>query len=629
MRDYKWLGALLFASMALSADESIDKLLESYRSESDLSKITRRDSAGIISLYTREDLEQMQARTLLDVLKTVSMIGLTRSTNNLTLLYRPTVALIPPSSIRLYINDHEMTSTSFGSAMLIWGDMPIEFIDHIEVYKGASSIEFGNEPGVMIIRLYTKTALHDEGGKVKLWWGDRGSTEGSVYFAHTTDNDVKLFAYADGFDFHAKKYHDAYGTIRDERNGGLFYADFQYKGWRAEAGRYQKQQANFLGFLYNHDGGLDAEHSYIHLTKVEKNDYKIQISYDAIEYEREYYGGLPIPAGYEKVDRYNTHFNDDIFNISAEKIFQMGSNRLMIGSFYKYKHFDQKGHFQNLNKKDLYSDYGSGLHLYSIYGENRYDLSTHNAFIISLKGDFYHYSETIGNDFQWIGRIGYLHQWSHWHFKAFATHTYLTPPFYKLYSPHQFPYRTNPDLKAPQIDMMESVLGYRNDIHHLRLIVGWQQFKDQIIYSRQKGPAYVNDDASRHFTFTSLEYEGDFDVDHRLYASIFTGSNDVETKSPRYGAIVRFYDRFGSIDLYNELSWRSSYNYKIGKETKLHLHDSLNYTAAVTWHINSDFSIALKGENLFDNGYKQAYYGYEDAYQVNERKVWINMEYLF
>ena len=277
MRDFKWLGALLLASMALSADESIDKLLESYRAESDLSKITRRDSAGIISLYTREDLEQMQARTLLDVLKTIPMIGLTRSTNNLTLLFKPTIALMPPSSIRLYINDHDMTSTSFGSAMLVWGDMPVESIDHIEIYKGASSIEFGNEPGVLVIRLYTKTALRDEGGKLKLWWGDRGSVEGSTYIAHTTENDIKIFGFADGFDVKSKTYHDAFGAIRDNREGGLFYTDLQYHGWRAEAGRYQKEQSNFLGFYHNHDGGLDAEHTYIHLTKAEKDNYKIQI----------------------------------------------------------------------------------------------------------------------------------------------------------------------------------------------------------------------------------------------------------------------------------------------------------------------------------------------------------------
>ncbi len=632
MKGYKlrWLGIVLMTSIIVSANESIDKLLANYRAESDLSKITRRDSAGIISLYTREDLEQMQARTLLDILRTAPMVGLTRSSNNLTLLFKPTIALLPPSSIRLYINDHDMTSTSFGSAMLIWGDMPVELIDHIEIYKGASSIEFGNEPGILIIRLYTKTALRDEGGKIKLWWGDRGSMEGSLYVAHTTKNDLKIFGFADGFDVDAPKYQDVYGTIRDNRNGGMFYADIQYEGWRAEGGRYQKDQDNFLGFLRNHDGGLDAEHTYLHLSKAEKDDYKIQISYDVIEYERQYGGGLSMPAGSKRVDRYKTRFNDNIFNLSAEKIFINGSNRLMFGAFYKHKHFDQEGSFREARTHQaLQSDYGSGLNLYSVYAENRYDISDHNTVIVSLKGDYYDYEDEIDNDFQWIGRIGYLYNWSQWHFKVFATHTYLTPPFYKLYSPHRFPYRSNPDLKAPQIDMLESVIGYRYDNHKLKLVIGWRQSKERIVYSLRKGPAYVNDGSWAHDTIASLEYESNFNHKHRFYASIFTGANDMATKAPRYGAILRFYDRFGPIDLYNELGWFSHYDYKTGKETTLHMSDALNYTAALTWHAGEDLSIALKGENLFDSGFKQAYPGYPEAYPVNERKFWLTLEYLF
>ena len=339
-----------------------------------------------------------------------------------------------------------------------------------------------------------------------------------------------------------------------------------------------------------------------------------------------------MPAGTKRVDRYNTRFNDDIFNISAEKIFRTDSNRLMIGTFYKYKHFDQKGRFREIQtQNELKSDYGSGLNLFSIYAENRYDVSSHNALILSLKGDYYDYADEIKNDFQWIGRIGYLYHWSHWHFKAFATHTYLTPPFYKLYSPHQFPYRANPSLKAPQIDMFESVLGYRHDIHKIKLVLGWRQGKDRIVYSHHSGHAYINDGSWTHDTIASLEYEGDFNLDHRLYASIFTGSNDVETRSPRYGSIVRLYDRFGSFDLYNEIVWYGPYDYEIDPRTHttLHVNDSFNYTAAVTWHVTEDFSIALKGENLFDSGYEQAYHGYLETFPVEERKVWLSMEYLF
>ena len=63
---------LLFSILItnLFSDENIEMLLKQYRSESELSKITEKESAGLVNIFTRDDLEKMQAHTLLDVLKT-------------------------------------------------------------------------------------------------------------------------------------------------------------------------------------------------------------------------------------------------------------------------------------------------------------------------------------------------------------------------------------------------------------------------------------------------------------------------------------------------------------------------------------------------------------------------------
>lgn len=63
---------LLFSILItnLFSDENIEMLLKQYRSESELSKITEKESAGLANIFTRDDLEKMQAHTLLDVLKT-------------------------------------------------------------------------------------------------------------------------------------------------------------------------------------------------------------------------------------------------------------------------------------------------------------------------------------------------------------------------------------------------------------------------------------------------------------------------------------------------------------------------------------------------------------------------------
>jgi len=65
-------NSLLFSILItnLFSDENIEMLPKQYRSESELSKVTEKESAGLVNIFTRDDLEKMQAHTLLDVHKT-------------------------------------------------------------------------------------------------------------------------------------------------------------------------------------------------------------------------------------------------------------------------------------------------------------------------------------------------------------------------------------------------------------------------------------------------------------------------------------------------------------------------------------------------------------------------------
>ena len=121
----RYLLLFLAFNITVFAEENFTSLLNAYKVESDLSHITKRESAGIVDVYTRSDLERMQVKTLQDVLKTIPSIHYTRTQNNLVSILEPTAAHSSLSAVRLYINDHDMSSSSFGSAFLIWGELPI------------------------------------------------------------------------------------------------------------------------------------------------------------------------------------------------------------------------------------------------------------------------------------------------------------------------------------------------------------------------------------------------------------------------------------------------------------------------------------------------------------------------
>ncbi len=629
----------LFSTFALAADTTLEALLQQYRVDSDLSNITKQDSAGIIDVFTRNDLEKMQARTLMDVLKTVPTIMLSRTPNNLILMQKLSSGYLPSSAVRLYINDHDMTSVSFASAMLIWGDMPIEVIDHIEIYKGSSAIAFGNEPGTFIIKLYTKDPSREEGGKIKVWGGKYGSYEGDGYIAHTLENGLSYLLYLNGvrdrYRHYPYEYYDKksgkkiHGDASPDGRDQLFYGSLQYRGWRWEMGHYGKHIDNYFGLKLNDEGGLEAEQSYIHLSR-QQDDYKFEISYDWIDYEREYRGGLLIPLHGKWVDDYYSRLRDHIFNIGFEKSFRQNRNELMVGGFYKSKSFHQNGSFDTNDSSRLNSDYETTLNLYSLYLENRYDISRDDTLILSLKGDYYDYeTDRIDDRLNWSARIGYLSRFDDFFFKFFVTRTYLATGLYKLYGSAASPYPVNPDLKYTKVTIASAELIYTSPRNTFSIRIGNAATKDVIRYDPKKG-IYDNIDRSPDFIHVTLSDTYRFDRNHRVSLSYFIGKNDIHTSlSPRYGAIVRLVDTFDSVDLYNEFNIKGPYDYPVGRNEKIHEDLSVEYTAAVTWHLNEDLSIALKGENILNDGYKQIY-GYVDkGYPVVQQRFWINLEYLF
>ena len=61
---------ILFVTLPLYA-EDIGALLGAYQRASELSNKTKDESAGSLIIYTRDDLERMQANTLKDIIKSL------------------------------------------------------------------------------------------------------------------------------------------------------------------------------------------------------------------------------------------------------------------------------------------------------------------------------------------------------------------------------------------------------------------------------------------------------------------------------------------------------------------------------------------------------------------------------
>ncbi len=627
-----FLSILIFLS-SLIANEELSSLLNSYKHESELSKITKKEEAGIIDIYTRHDLEVMQAKTLEDIFKIIPGFHFTRTTNNLVSLQKPTTSNIQLSAMRLYINDHDMSSSSFGSAALIWGELPIEYIDHIEVYKGAASIEFGNEASSLIIKLYTKTVQHEEGGKVRLYGDNKGSSNLDTYVASTLDK-LSYFVYANANNIKREVYQNSYlgenYDLKSDHSGHNIYANLQYEKWILELGSYYKKSDSFLGIGIHRTptgGDLDAQHHYLHLSKKFENDVKLQLSYDNLSYERSYIDPNDIRiANAPIINNYNITFDDEILSLVLEKKMKFEKHSLFLGSFYKHKKFTEHGSFNDdLQNYSYQNNFSNALNLYSLYAEYVYNYDATTRLIASLKEDLFYYSKVIPSNSELSAKLGLIKNIDNFQIKAFATTTYVPTALYQLYNPDNIPYKTNPNLDNIHTNVGVLSFKYTTNRHDLKFIIAKNYTKDLIIYDRTLSYGYTNSSKSNTYTRYELQYTYLFDLDNKLSLGLFTGKNSNNTVvSPKYGGLLQLFSKYKQFDIYNEFTYKSAYDY-LG----ISLGASFDYTAALKYHYSKDLSLGLRGENIFNSGYKQIYRSLDFEIPVTEQKIWFNMEYLF
>ena len=629
------LSFIFLYSLLFGANEDLSNLLAKYKKESELSNITKKESAGYVDIFTRDDLEKMQAHNLWDVLKTVSGVFLQKDVDGGTFLSKPTIERISFSSVRLYINDHDMSSSTFNSAFLIWGDMPIEYIDHIEVYKAASSIEFGNETATLIIKLYTKLASREHGGKVRVMADERGGYDLSTYQAQQIKDSFSYFVFANTDNIKRDEYSNYYNgheyKLKDDKKSYAFYGNFLVNDWLLEFGGYHKNNDNFIDRGVHHtstDGDLGANQLYTHITKKFQNNIKLQLSYDNIDYDRTSKDPNGIKgANLPILDLSSLSFRDRICSVVLEKSLNIYDSRILLGGFYKIKKFQEIGHFDYMSSNGSTSvDFGNTLNLASLYFEDIYTYDSKTTFVASLKGDFYRYDKDVRDTDQAVFKVGGTRQVGDVLFKVFYTKTYRPLPFYKLYNPANVLLLANPNLKPSKGEIIAFSSKYKTAHNSLELQLAQQKAKDVISYS-SKG--YINTGKNVRYKRIQLSYKYTFDFDNKIVCDFFSGKHSPDVhQSPKYGINVRMFNKYKKFDFYNEVLFKPSYTYTYGS-TDIDMDNSYEYSTSVKYHCTKDLSLGFKGDNIFNTGYKQAYKGLNFSIPVTEQKFWVNMEYLF
>ena len=614
-----------------SNDKSIDDLLYDYRVASDRSNETKQESAGTVIVFSRDAIEKMQAFNLRDILKTIPMFTLQETMTGPVSLAQAGGATFSTQYLKLYINDHELGSVVFGSAMKMWGYMDISHIDHIEIYQTGSAVSAGDEPPGMVVRLYTKDAQRDTGAQIQGIAASRGSTELNGYYANEA-GPLSYFVYLDTHDEQRDTYYRGTTPIGRDFKSTNFFGSLAYENYRLDIGRFHLDQDGLFGLgrlktpVENYN---DLYHTYAIFTAAfQQKSLKLKVAYDNathIRYDNDP-SGIALNDGSVAQEWYYDK-DESVFDVSLSKHFNMGNNDMELGVQYKHKEYDpvhllvdgveRNGDVSPYRKNDIYS----------LFYANNYALDASNLIFTTLKYDMYKRNGAMEDFDNYVARLGYIYNSDSWLWKSFAVHTYGYPYFMQdSYFP--FVYLQNSNLKSEIRWTATTELYYKQSSSTAGIRLVTYRVKHPIVTD---GPAYVQSSSSPRYYGLNLTYEYRFDNKNRLAFSGYTSKTSLpDVQSSKDGATLQLFSGFGDVDLYNELTYRSGYSYETPAAT-VDVDGGYDYTLALTYHANDDLTLSLKGENLFDSAIETAYpIGADVEYLAPfDRTVRISMKYVF
>jgi len=615
-----FLLLFLLTSIILSEELELDNLLKEYAGAEELHHKTKKESAGHIIVFSRSDLDQMQAYTLNDVLKTLRLFTLQVKKNGMTTITKGGSSQLSSHPIKIYINSHELNSATLGDALSQYGKMNLYFIDHIEIYQAGNSVTFGNEPASMIIKLYTKEPSRENATSTQI----SADSQGSLTLQAIDARVFGEYSYLANIDLVQNNYKDYSNNnseiSRDGKRGQLYFKFSKNDSYDIEvgasSGRYDI--LNGLGTSIT-DGDIYTQNIYIQATKHLDDNLKIRLStsHEALELYNKDSDGFRLTDG-SFTNQLDAKISTNIYSAMIDKKFISTNNDLSIGVQFKHQTFSINEFKSDGVDKSV--NWGpKKLTIYMAYLENLYNINENHLIAFSTKVDYYknEFSKSSANHILRLGYVALLND--EWKFKLFAMDSYSYPTF--LQTTFSSNYGINPDLESSQILTLSAEIIYNTDKTSFTIGGGNNKVKDPIVFNITQNK-YVNSDIKSSFDLFYINAKYKFDINNKLSLECFQLVQD-DYFSPEKGASLQLFNSIKNFDFYNELLYRSSYTSIDG----IDIPAGYNYSLGAIYKATKKMQIKLKGENIFDKASSVPINGMQ--IQAVDRRIILTMEYTF
>jgi len=601
---------------------NIEGLLDAYEKASDHSNKTKDESVGSVMVFTRNDLDRMQAYTLKDLLKGLRMQNYVENRIGQSDIFNADPQNYNSSSMRIFLNNRELFSSLYGSGTVWFGDMELDFIDHVEIYQGLPSIDVATEPSQVVVRLYTKTAEHDAGGRVKLLGGSYGSNMQNIYYTQELEK-WSYFVYAGRHDDRREQYSFGDKELSRDKIKKRVFGAIATENQRFEIHAYEQNCDAFLGPTV---AGIanESEGSLKYFDLFWEGDFlddslKLTATYSKAkssllgDYDQKLSPGSPFTKFYQTN-------SDESLTLHLQKEYKFRDNTFKFGMQYREKWFEALT--VELNDVEFpYIEDFKNQKVYALYLQDNYSLNENNLLSLSYMYQDYRLSgDKINEDSTHQIRMGYTYADNALVSKTFVSYQEQMPEPYMMIRSHY----GNPDLNSSSIRLLIQEFIFDVGSVKANVMLSFARFDDYIILSDEESSNAENpkDIWTQNITLT-YEFRKNDKVElilTRKNVDVNQGASYIRNK-----AVLRMLNSTDKLDFFNELIGFDGYETGNG----------IDYSAGVRYHLNDDITLSIKGENLFNSGLSWRYMTQPTEppeymeFLTIDRKVMVGMEWLF
>ena len=615
----KILIILLIVLSTSLFSNSLDNLLEEYKNTSEESLQTINEKLGHVTLYSKKDIKMMQYNTLNDILKELPLVELNRDKYGLQSPTTSGTKVNFSGLFRFFIDDYEVSSGYDKSSSLSWGDVPLDFIDHIEIYYGDSSFSLGNDTGLYFIRMYTKSAEKENATELKSIISNNTNSQ-SVTQSKIFKNDWSYLVFLNNT---AQKRSSEYNnnTLENNTNQKFFYLNVSNNTTNINVGYTGVKKDTYMGNstdIIPDEGEIESEDFFINVNKYFLNDKSIKASFSANynynKIEEENSEGLlifPVVDFNNIVETIPTQLNENVkftqVNALLSKELNYNNHNILAAINIKHQEYDVKNR-KTLNlfneetdhsiSPNEFSDFSEET-VYSLLFQDDYKVNEKLFFVGNIKFDQYQRDKNTENFNEKLFRAGIIYTpYKNFGIKSFYTQTYLPPTFYNV----DFESQYSTELKSQEYDIFTMEGVYTTEKSKLSTI--YYDIKTEgIMYLSPTG--FINVPNTIKTRGISFNYEYFFSNKEKLQFFYYTAWQDYDTKDTNDGALIKYFGSYDKFDYFTSLIYRDSFAYE-----NVSIKKSFNFSLGTTYNYSDTLSFSLKGENLFDKSTGSIYYDY-------------------